>query len=93
MLTRYFYYYTQTDRYKNEIGLITKPAVNQASFTTTEFKEIKFPVPSIIEQNQIVSILSSVDNNIDIYENNKCKLEELKKGLMQQLLTGIIRVK
>lgn len=92
MLTKFFYYYTQTERYKKEIMLITKPAVNQASFTTTEFKEIKFPVPTIKEQNKIVDILSSVDKNIDEYESKKQKLEELKKGLMQQLLTGKIRV-
>lgn len=92
MLTKFFYYYTQTERYKKEIMLITKPAVNQASFTTTEFKEIKFPVPTIKEQNRIVDILSSVDKKIDEYENKKQKLEDVKKGLMQQLLTGKIRI-
>ena len=50
------------------------------------------PVPSIIEQKQIADILSSVDKQIDEYDNQKAKLEELKKGLMQQLLTGKIRV-
>mgnify|MGYP002559576385 FL=1 len=33
-----------------------------------------------------------VDEKIGQYKNKKQKLEELKKGLMQQLLTGMIRV-
>lgn len=47
----------------------------------------------ILEQKRIASMLSSVDEQIDNYESKKEKLEELKKGLMQQLLTGKIRVK
>ena len=37
-------------------------------------------------------ILFEVDKKLEEYENKKQKLEELKKGLMQQLLTGKIRV-
>ena len=92
MLNEYFYYFTQTEAYKKEIGLITKPAVNQASFTIVDFKKIKLAVPNINEQGKIALILSSVDKKIEKYENKKEKLEELKKGLMQQLLTGKIRV-
>ncbi|MBY6951041.1 restriction endonuclease subunit S [Clostridium botulinum] len=88
---KFFNYYTQTERYKKEISLITKPAVNQASFTTVEYKAINFPVPKLEEQQKISNILSSVDTQIEEYENKKAKLEELKKGLMQQLLTGKIR--
>ena len=92
ILNKYFYYISQTEMYNNEIKLITKPAVNQASFTVADFKSIKISVPPINEQIRIVSILSEVDEKIEEHENKKKKLEELKKGLMQQLLTGMIRV-
>lgn len=49
-------------------------------------------LPSCDEQNRIADILLSVDNEIEQYENKKAKLEELKKGLMQQLLVGKIRL-
>ena len=49
-------------------------------------------VPSKYEQTRIATILSEVDEKIEEYENKKQKLEELKKGLMQQLLSGNIRV-
>ena len=55
-------------------------------------EDIKVVIPSLEEQEKIASILSEVDKKIDDYENKKQKLEELKKGLMQQLLTGNIRV-
>lgn len=50
-------------------------------------------IPPLNEQEEIVNILSSLDIQIEEYENKKNKLYELKKGLMQQLLIGKIRVK
>lgn len=51
------------------------------------------PLPSIKEQIKIVEVLSSIDNQINMQEKKKDKLLKLKNGLMQQLLTGKIRVK
>ena len=56
------------------------------------FKELKVVVPPIKEQQKIAEILSTVDDQIESYEQEKEKYVELKKGLMQQLLTGKIRV-
>ncbi|MBT2719199.1 restriction endonuclease subunit S [Bacillus sp. ISL-57] len=49
-------------------------------------------VPPLNEQIRIAKIFTSVDEQIKIYEQEKEKYSELKKGLMQQLLTGKIRV-
>jgi type I restriction enzyme S subunit len=49
--------------------------------------------PSLPEQKQIASILSNVDTQIQKEKLHKSNLERLKKGLMQKLLTGQIRVK
>ena len=64
----------------------------QPNFGKQDMDKILITVPSKKEQQKIASILSKVDEKIDMYENKKQKLEELKKGLMQQLLTGKIRV-
>ena len=56
-------------------------------------KQILIYLPSIIEQKQIVDILSNVDSQIQKEKLQKLNLELLKKGLMQKLLTGEIRVK
>ncbi len=50
-------------------------------------------LPLISEQQKIASILSGVDAYIQKNQEYKKKLELLKKGLMQKLLTGKIRVK
>lgn len=57
------------------------------------FENIKIPVPSKPERVKIAEILSEADSKIEKEEQEKTKLEELKKGLMQQLLTGKKRVK
>lgn len=53
---------------------------------------LNIPLPSKEEQEKISQILSSLDNEIEGYENKKQRLEEIKKGLIQQLLTGKIKV-
>lgn len=47
---------------------------------------------NIEEQKQIASILSNIDTQIQKEKTHKSNLERLKKGLMQKLLTGQIRV-
>jgi type I restriction enzyme S subunit len=49
------------------------------------------PVPSIDEQKKIVEILSAVDEKISVNKKLKEKLILLKKGLMQDLLSGKVR--
>jgi len=61
---------------------------------TKILRKILFPHPiDIKEQQKITSILSNVDSEILELEKNKSSLEICKKGLMQKLLTGQIRVK
>jgi type I restriction enzyme S subunit len=55
-------------------------------------REFKIPFPSFEEQNQIAEILSSVDNKLEVLLEKKTTYQELKQGLMQQLLTGKVRV-
>lgn len=53
----------------------------------------KVAIPSLKEQIQIAKILTQTDQKIQEEKANKARLEELKKGLMQVLLTGQVRVK
>ena len=60
---------------------------------TAVLRKIVFFIPNIDEQQKIASILSGVDAYIQKNQQYKERLEKLKKGLMQKLLTGQIRVK
>ena len=64
----------------------------QPKLALTRIREFLIPISTKEEQIKIAEILSVVNNNIKEYENKKQKLEEIKKGLMQQLLTGKIRI-
>ncbi|PWV97398.1 type I restriction enzyme S subunit [Paenibacillus cellulosilyticus] len=57
------------------------------------FKELKVAVPPIEEQKHISQILNSMDDKIDKEILKLSKIQTLKKGLMQVLLTGKVRVK
>jgi type I restriction enzyme S subunit len=50
-------------------------------------------VPDVIEQKKLAKVLLDVDNKIEINKQIKNKLTQLKKGLMQDLLSGRVRVK
>ena len=56
-------------------------------------KEKILCIPTFAEQQEIASILSEADAKIEKEQTQKAQLEALKKGLMQQLLTGKKRVK
>jgi len=65
----------------------------QPAITLKGLKNLKIPLPVIKEQKKIVEILTSVDEEIEKEMAHKERLENIKKGLMQALLTGEIRVK
>ena len=58
------------------------------------FLNIDIKVPkSIEEQKKIAEALSSLSQEIDLLKDQIELLKKQKKGLMQQLLTGKVRVK
>ncbi|MBN2643106.1 MAG: restriction endonuclease subunit S [Victivallales bacterium] len=64
----------------------------QQHFNVGELKELKILLPSLDEQNDITSILLAEDKKIEKSKSRLEKLKDLKKGLMQDLLTGKVRV-
>jgi type I restriction enzyme S subunit len=67
--------------------------VHQAGINNEDIINLKIPVPSISEQKRITLILSSIDEKLRLERNEKVKLERIKQGLMDLLLTGKVRVK
>lgn len=51
-----------------------------------------FAPQSLAEQRAIATILNKMDNEITALETKKAKYEAIKQGMMQQLLTGKIRL-
>ncbi|MBT9144973.1 MAG: hypothetical protein DDT42_00834 [candidate division WS2 bacterium] len=59
----------------------------------TNLEQIPLPLPPLPEQQNIAEILSTVDQKIELLKSKKEKYEKIKKGLMEDLLTGKRRVK
>ena len=91
--SEFLYYLFSTPYFQEEIQLITKPAVNQASFTKDDFLKIKVPIIPQKEQDKIVKQLIGIDQELDSNISSIYSLKSVKKGLMQDLLTGKVRVK
>lgn len=61
--------------------------------TTSDFFELDVPLPNIQEQNRIAAVLDCVEYEIALLDQKLELLKHQKRGLMQKLLTGKIRVK
>ena len=57
-----------------------------------EFSELEIALPPFKEQQKIAQILSSQDEKIEDIKNKLNKLKSLKASLMQDLLSGKVRV-
>jgi type I restriction enzyme S subunit len=58
-----------------------------------DFCIVKIPNPSFEEQTAIAQVLQAADKEISLLKAKAEKLREQKKGLMQVLLTGKVRLK
>jgi len=58
----------------------------------SQLKEILISIPSKEEQTRIATILSDMDAEINALETKLEKYRKIKLGMMQNLLTGKIRL-
>jgi len=57
-----------------------------------DIRKLSIPIPKKTHRDYITNLLSDMDNEINALEKKLSKTKELKQGLMQQLLTGKIRL-
>lgn len=69
-----------------------KPGSEHKRFWISEYSKLKISLPPLPEQHRIASILSQIDETIEKEEKYKEKLERIKRGLMEDLLTGKVRI-
>ena len=90
--TNYLYYFLISNLAQSQLSKSTTGSA-QPQLTGKDLNDLKIIVPSISEQNNISTILLSTTQRLELFESEKQDLQQLKKGLMQQLLTGKTRVK
>ena len=74
---------------------IEKAIAGQAlkRITLTKINDFNFNIPSLPEQQKIASFLTSVDERLTLLAHQKEKLEQYKKGVMQQIFSQKLRFK
>jgi type I restriction enzyme S subunit len=85
------FYLLQTDRYQRLIGdLLAGSSINNLKPSSLESLEFLFPARS--EQQAIAAVLSDIDAELTFLTHRRDSFQEIKQGMMQQLLTGKIRL-
>ena len=85
----YHYYLLNGERLAFQYCQGTK----QQSYTAAIVKELPIYYPcDIAEQRAIAQVLSDMDSEIELLEKKLAKYQQIKQGMMQELLTGRIRL-
>ena len=92
--TEFLFYCMYSSQFKKTVIKRTQ-GVHEEKFVflfNEWYKTLGLHIPSIDEQKSTVSVLNNLNENIQILTNEVAQLKVQKKGLMQLLLTGIVRV-
>ncbi len=87
----YFLYFSLLNRQRVIFGLQT--GGGQPHVYPQQLKDLIIPIPkNKSKQQHIAQILSDMDAEIELLENKLEKYKKIKQGMMQNLLTGKIRL-
>lgn len=90
---RFVSYYSNSKQFKKEIEMRSLFMAIPQKINLGPIADIVIVIPSQkIEQAAIASVLSSMDDEIASLEDKRDKFISIKQGMMQQLLTGKIRL-
>lgn len=89
---QYLYYIFKSEYFINFLNRLTAGSTIIHLYQK-DFKDFSIPLPnSMKEQLSIASILSKMDSELDTLEKKLDKYKQVKQGMMQNLLTGKIRL-
>lgn len=94
IISEFALYYTKTSNYRSFIDSVASGAADgKYNLNTETLKSLLIPIPSIDEQKKIISVLCTIDRKLTLQRQRTAHFEKLKQGLMNELLTGKLRVK
>lgn len=92
MYPTFLYHLINSDGVHNKIVASSKPGT-QIYVNTNDIIEMEISIPKTLEEQQAISkIFSDMDAEIATLEKQLEKTRQIKQGMMQQLLTGKIRL-
>jgi type I restriction enzyme S subunit len=90
----FFRHYIRTHRFVFDCGLASPGGAGRNRvLSKSAFLDIELQLPPIEEQQKIGDILDTADQQLTLLRTQRTALDQQKRGLMQRLLTGKLRVK
>jgi type I restriction enzyme S subunit len=89
---RYGWFILKQEKLFRFVENLSQRSSGQTGVDLIELKKYPIPLPPLVEQTAIASVLSDMDAEIEILEQKCYKYQQIKQGMMQQLLTGKIRL-
>lgn len=89
----FFKYYFKSHDYIQKLNSKLEGIRDGKMVSFKQFSEIKIPLPNLAEQQKITEVLSACDDEINLLKDKLSNLKLQKQGLMQNLLTGKVRVR
>lgn len=89
---RFFALVVESDIAKRYFNRVAKRTTNLASTNKTQVLAFVFPLPPLKEQVQIAEVMGASKATLRAVKSKCAALEQLKKSLMHDLLTGTMRV-
>lgn len=90
-LKSFIYFFVISNVIQNQIFNTINEAA-QPNLGKVDFENFWIPIPSLQEQDAIATVLSDMDAEITALEKQRDKTKAIKQGMMQELLTGRIRL-
>lgn len=87
---KYLYWYFRMYFGNHAMQNTVKATVDSIRLPTLQ--EFKIQFPSLTEQTRIATILSDMDAELEALEDQLGKARKVKQGMMQELLTGRVRL-
>jgi len=91
LVKEFLFYFLQSDSFKNQIGGKATGSA-QLNFGPSHVKMVSINLPEPQEQIAISNILSNIDKEIESLQQQLSKYQFMKQGMMQNLLTGKVRL-
>lgn len=86
----WFYHYFMN---RDIVNFLTRQGAGRYKLNKAALEKLKIAFPPENEREEISKIIATMSAKLDHLTTQKTQTEQLKKGLMQKLLTGQIRVK
>ena len=93
MHSEYVAYYFRQPEFRERVIIGSKTGTGVPRIILDNMKKIEIRFPDIAEQRAIATLLSDMDDEITALQQKLAKYQQIKQGMMAELLTGRIRLK